>query len=411
MRPSPLKRVFLGVLLGSAATLLPAQAPAEPRWVSAWTAAPDSEGPPLKAQTVRQIIRPSVAGSGLRIRLSNLFGKAPLTLGPVHVALPATGSAIQPGSDQALTFGGKPTVSIPVGGSALSDPARMKVAALRELAISLYLPADVPVSTIHGFGNRTAYLSRTGDATAAPSFPPGDTDDSRYFLTDVDVTASPRAATVVAFGDSITDGVGSKLDGYGRWPDALTARLQSDPTTASIAVINAGIAGNRILNDGVDPFVGPSGLSRFDRDALDKPGVRWVLLLAGSNDISAADMLPSPKDQVSAQQIIEGMKLLIARAHAKGIKIMGATLLPKAGVGKPFVHTAAGAAKRVAVNAWIRSSGAFDAVVDFERTMGDPQHPDHLLPAYDSGDHLHPNEAGYKAMAELIDLRLIAKAR
>lgn len=411
MPPSLLTRVFLGALLALAAALLPAQTPAEPHWVSAWTAAPDSEGPPLKAQTIRQIIRPSVAGSGLRIRLSNLFGKAPLTLGPVHVALPATGSATQPGSDHALTFSGKPTITIPVGGSALSDPIHMKVAALRELAITLYLPADVPASTIHSFGNRTAYLSRTGDATAAPSFPPGDTDDSRYFLTDVDVIANPRATALVAFGDSITDGVGSKLDSYGRWPDALTARLQSDPTTASIAVINAGIAGNRILNDGVDPFVGPSGLSRFDRDALDKPGLRWVLLLAGSNDISAADMLPSPKDQVSAHQIIEGMKLLIARAHAKGLKILGATLLPKAGVGKPFVHTATGAAKRVAVNAWIRSSGAFDAVVDFERAMGDPQHPDRLLPAYDSGDHLHPNEAGYKAMAKLIDLRLIAKAR
>lgn len=268
------------------------------------------------------------------------------------------------------------------------------------------MPADVPASTIHGFGNRTAYLSRTGNATAALTFPPGDTDDSRYFLTDLDVAASAGAQAVVAFGDSITDGVGSRLDGYGRWPDALPAKLQNDPTTASIAVVNAGIAGNRILNDGVDPFVGPSGLARFDRDALDKPGARWILLLSGSNDISASDMLPLPKDQVSAQQIIEGMKRLIARAHAKGLKIIGATLLPKAGVRKPFVHTEAGAAKRVVVNAWIRTSGAFDAVVDFEQAMRDPARPDHLLPAYDSGDHLHPNEAGYQAMANLVYIRL-----
>jgi len=406
---STLKRACLCFLLASSAALLPAQTPVEAHWVVAWTASPDSDGPPLKAQTIRQILRPSLGGSSVRIRLSNLFGKAPITLGPVHVALHATGSAIQPGSDHALTFGGKPTLTIPAGGNALSDPMPMQVAALQELAVSLYLPTDIPASTLHGFGNQTAYLSRTGDATAAVSFPPGDTDDSRYFLTDLDVTTSPRAAAVVAFGDSITDGVGSKLDGYGRWSDALTARLQSDPTMASIAVVNAGIAGNRILNDGVDPFVGPSGLSRFDRDALDKPGVRWVLLLAGSNDISAADMLPSPKDQVSAQQIIEGMKALIARAHTKGIKIMGATLLPKAGVGKPFVHTEVGAAKRVVVNAWIRSSGAFDAIVDFEQVMRDPAHPDRLLPAYDSGDHLHPNEAGYRAMAASIDLQLFTQ--
>ncbi|WLT32251.1 SGNH/GDSL hydrolase family protein [Geothrix sp. PMB-07] len=405
-----MRRACLGFLLGISASLLLAQAPMERAWVSAWTAPPDSEGPPLKPQTIRQILRPSIGGSSLRIRLSNLFGKAPLTLGPVHVAVPATGSAIQPGSDLALRFGGKPTVTIPVGGSALSDPVPMKVAALQELAISLYLPTEVPASTIHGFGNRTAYLSRGADATAAVAFPPGETDDSRYFLSDVEVAAVPGAQTLVAFGDSITDGVGSKLDGYGRWPDALAARLQDSPATAAIAVVNAGIAGNRILNDGVDPFVGPSGLARFDRDALDKPGARWVLLLSGSNDISASDMLPLSKDQVSAQQIIEGMKRLIARAHAKGLRIMGATLLPKAGVRKPFVHTEAGAAKRRVLNDWIRSSGAFDAIVDFEQVMGDPARPDHLLPAYDSGDHLHPNEAGYQAMAALVYRRLFVEA-
>lgn len=403
-----LRRVCLAFLLGSTASLLPSQPPEERAWVSAWTAPPDSEGPPLKAQTIRQILRPSIGGSSLRIRLSNLFGKAPLTLGPVRVAVHATGSAIRPGSDLALTFGGKATLTIPMGGSALSDPVPMKVAALRELAVSLNLPSDVPASTIHGFGNRTAYFFPGADATAAVAFPAGITDDSRYFLTDVDVAASPGAMAVVAFGDSITDGVGSRLDGYGRWPDALAAKLQNDPALASISVVNAGIAGNRILNDGVDPFVGPSGLARLDRDALDKPGARWILLLAGSNDISASDMLPLPKDQVSAPQIIEGMKRLIARAHARGLKIMGATLLPKAGVGKPFKHTEAGAAKRVALNAWIRNSGAFDAIADFEQAMRDPARPDRLLPAYDSGDHLHPNEDGYQAMAALVHLRLFA---
>lgn len=406
-----LKRACLAFLLGFPASSLLGQVLAERVWVSAWTAPPDSEGPPQKPQTIRQFLRPSLGGSSLRIRLSNLFGKASLTLGPVNVALPATGSATQPGSGHALTFSGQATVTIPAGGSALSDPVSMKVVALQELAISLYLPTEVPASTIHGFGNRTAYLARGADATAAVAFPPGETDDSRYYLTDVEVAAGPGAQTVVAFGDSITDGVGSRLDGYGRWPDALATKLQSDPATASIAVVNAGIAGNRILNDGVDPFVGPSGLGRFDRDALDKPGARWILLLSGSNDISASDMLPLPKDQVSAQQIIEGMKRLIARAHAKGLRIMGATLLPKAGVRKPFVHTEVGAAKRRVLNDWIRSSGAFDAIVDFEQAMRDPARPDHLLPAYDSGDHLHPNEAGYLAMAALVHQRLFAAGR
>ena len=191
-----------------------------------------------------------------------------------------------------------------------------------------------------------------------------------------------------------------------RWPDALAERLQADPALASIAVVNSGIAGNRLLNDASEPFVGPSMLSRFERDALSKPGVRWILLLTGSNDISAADMLDTQKDKVSAQQIIAGMQQLIARAHAAGIKVYGATLLPKAGVQKPFVHTPEAQAKRNEVNAWIRSSGAFDAVVDFEQLMGDPARPDHLAPAYDSGDHLHPNDAGYKAMAAAIDLRV-----
>jgi lysophospholipase L1-like esterase len=222
----------------------------------------------------------------------------------------------------------------------------------------------------------------------------------------VEVAAAADARTIVVIGDSITDGVGSALDANRRWPDALAERLQADPALASIAVVNSGIAGNRLLNDASAPFVGPSMLSRFERDALSKPGVRWILLLTGSNDISAADMLDTQRDKVSAQQIIAGMQQLIARAHAAGIKVYGATVLPKAGVRKPFVHTPEAQAKRNDLNAWIRSSGAFDAVVDFAQLMGDPARPDYLASAYDSGDHLHPNDAGYKAMAAAIDLRV-----
>jgi lysophospholipase L1-like esterase len=397
--------IILGWLLTAVAMAMPAPSTPGARWVSAWTASPDSADAPLKAGTIRQIVRVSLGGSQLRLRLSNLFGTGPLTLGPVHVAWRGSGASIQPDTDRAVTFQGQPTLILPKGESALSDPVSLEVHALQELAVSVYLPTGTGPSTIHGLGNQTAYLTEGGDATAATTFPVGRTDDSRFFLTDVEVLAGPKAQVFVAFGDSITDGVGSTLDQNARWPDAFAARLQADPAGASIAVVNAGIAGNRILNDGVEPFVGPSGLARFDRDALSKPSVRWILLLAGGNDVSASDMLTAPKEHVSAQQIIEGMKMLIARAHAKGLKIWGATLLPNAGVRKPFIRTEAGVAKRQAINAWVRSSGAFDAVVDFEQVMRDPAHPDQLLPAYDSGDHLHPNNAGYRAMAAAIDVR------
>jgi lysophospholipase L1-like esterase len=327
----------------------------------------------------------------------------------VRVALHGAGPAILPGTSRALTFGGKPVVTIPKGRSTLSDPVAMDVAALQELAVSLYLPQGTGPSTVHGIGLQTAYLVEGDDLTAAPSLPPGETDDSRYFLTDVEVAAAPDAGALVAFGDSVTDGVGSPQDGNARWPDALAARLQAEPGLTSLAVVNAGIAGNRILNDGVDPFIGPSALSRFDRDALDKPGVRWVVLLQGINDITAAGMLTAPQDKVSAQQIIDGLKTLVARAHRRGVKVCGATLLPRGGSTGPRRQTPEGEAKRQAVNAWIRGAGAFDAVVDFEKVVQDPAHPDRLRPDFDSGDHTHPSAAGYQAMAAAIDLRVLGQ--
>jgi lysophospholipase L1-like esterase/glyoxylase-like metal-dependent hydrolase (beta-lactamase superfamily II) len=375
------------------------------RWASAWSAAPDQEGPAVPARTIRQIVRPSIGGSSVRLRLSNLFGTGPVTIGPVRVAKDAGESAIRPETDRAVTFGGRPTVTIARGADVLTDPVAFPVAALEQLAISMYVVDSSKASTLHGVGLQTAYIAN-GDVTAAVNLAGSETDTSRYFLTDVEVAATADARTIVVIGDSITDGVGSALDRNRRWPDVLAERLQADPALASIAVVNSAIAGNRLLNDASKPFVGPSMLSRFDRDALRKPGVRWILLLTGSNDISAADMLDTQKDKVSAQQIIAGMQQLIARAHAAGIKVYGATLLPKAGVQKPFVHTAEAQAKRQELNTWIRSSGAFDAVVDFAQLMGDSARPDHLAPAYDSGDHLHPNDAGYKAMAAAIDLRV-----
>ena len=356
---------------------------------------------------MRQIVRTSIAGSRVRLRFSNLFGSGPITLGPVRVALQASAGAIQPSSDRAVTFGGARVVTVSRGQDALSDPVNLALPALAHLAVTVHVPEGAGASTIHDVGHQTAYVLR-GDATTVAVFPAGDANASRHFLTGVEVEAGRGAGTVVVLGDSITDGVGSTPDRNARWPDALATRLQAHPSTASIAVVNAGIAGNRLLNDGKPPFVGPSTLSRFERDALNTPGLRWIILLQGSNDISAADMLTTPEDQVSAAQIIDGMKALVARARARGIRIYGGTMLPREGVQKPFVNTDAGREKRRAINAWIRTAGAFDGVIDFEQALRDPARPDRLRPAFDSGDHLHPNDAGYAAMAAAVDLRLFA---
>lgn len=221
--------------------------------------------------------------------------------------------------------------------------------------------------------------------------------------------AAPAQGVMVAFGDSQTWGVGATQDHHHRWTDQLEARLRADPALAGVSVINAGINGNRLLNDGKEPFLGPSGLSRFDADALSQPSVRWVFVLEGTNDIAAASMFKSRQQRVSAGQIIEGMRQMVARAHARGIRIWGGTILPCRGTEWPW-GTPAGERKRQEVNRWIRESGAFDAMVDFDRLLRDPKRPDRLLPAYDSGDHLHPNDAAYRAMAAALDLSLFARA-
>jgi lysophospholipase L1-like esterase len=404
-----MKRMAIGLLLSSLVLLTAARAESSTHWVGSWSAAPDSADPPLTARTVREVVRISVGGSDLRLRFSNRFGSGPMTLGPVHVAVHAKGSSTKPGTDHVVTFGGQPTVTIAKGDDVLSDPVAFPVTPLEELAVSIYVPGRTGASTIHGVGNQTAFLTLQGDATAAMAFPAGEVSSSRFFLTDVDVSGNEAGKAIAVIGDSISDGVGSTPDQNTRWPDELAKRLQDDRAYASVGVLNGGIAGNRILRDGLAPFIGPSALSRFDHDALDKPGVRYVLLLEGINDIAAASTFAGTADDVSTQQIIDGMKLLVKRAHAKGKLIFAATLLPYAGVEWPF-YSAAGEAKRQAVNGWIRNSGTFDGVVDFDRVLRDPTHPDHLLPAFDSGDHLHPNDAGHKAMADAIDLHVFARA-
>ncbi|MCI4591236.1 SGNH/GDSL hydrolase family protein [Sphingobium sp. BYY-5] len=390
----------------SALIALPAGA-TESRWVAAWAAAPDQAAPAMAAQTIRQVVRPTVAGSAVRLRFSNLYGKGPLTLGPVRLARSAGRGATATGTDVAVTFRGRPTVVLSPGGEVVSDAVTFPVAAFEEIAISLYLPDGASAPTVHGVATATVWLA-PGDHTRAAKLPGTTTDSSWFLLSGVHVKAAPGARALVVLGDSVSDGVGSTDDANLRWPDQLARRIAADPRLKDVAVVNAGIAGNRVLNDAVRPFVGYSSLNRLDRDVLSQPGVKWVLILQGSNDVSGAELLRSDEDQVSAEQIIAGLKRLADRAHARGLKVFGGVLLPREIRQDGLIPgSLAGEAKRQAIRHWIRSSGVFDAVIDFHAAVRDPPGGNRLKPAFDSGDHLHPNDAGYAAMAEAIDLSIL----
>lgn len=387
--------------------LIALAASAKTHWVASWGAAPDQACPPLApSTTIRQVVRLSLGGSAVRLRVSNLYGEAPLTLRSVRIARHTPGSSTSTATNRKVTFSGRTTIIVPKGSSALSDTVNLPVHALEELAVSTYLPDGSTAPTCHGVGNTTAWFV-SGDQTGVMSLAGAKADNSRWFLTDMEVAASPKARLVVAVGDSITDGVGSTEDANRRWPDLLAERFQSEPALRDVAVVNSGIAGNRLLNDASAPFVGPSLLNRFDRDVLDKAGIRWIVVLSGSNDVTASGVLKDPKDQVSADQIIAGYLELISRAHTRGLKIYAATFLPSGGVttGR-FVLSAENQTKRAMVNAWIRDSGAFDGVIDFEAHLRDPAQPGRMRDVYDSGDHVHPNDTGYRVMASAISLGL-----
>jgi lysophospholipase L1-like esterase len=346
-------------------------------------------------QTVRMVVRSSIGGSRVRVHLSNAFGTKPLAIGAAHVALRSMDSAIVPESDRALKFNGKASVTIPPGSEMLSDPVALDVKPLGELAVSIYVPGDTGPASAHSMGLHTAWVSKEGDFTGAAAIADGTTSQSWYWVSAVDVTAPVDGGAIVAFGDSITDGATSSPNTDRSWPSVLAQRLQANPGTANVAVVNEGISGNRILSDGA----GVSALARFDRDVLAQSGVKWVMILEGINDMNGA---ARGGDPITADDLIGAMKQMIERAHTHGIKVVGCTLTP---FGNATDNVEA---MRQALNQFIRSNGAFDSVVDFDAVIRDPASPRQFRDGFNNTDKLHPNDAGYKAMADAVDLSMFA---
>ena len=374
------------------------------RWVGTWSASPQSNPAPpaVSGQTVRNVVRTSIAGDVIRVRLSNAFGTVPLVIGEARVARRETGATTVSGSDRPLTFDGATRVVIPPGASMTSDPVALKVPALADLAVSIHLPDPTTLTTFHRLGLATTYLSTPGNFAATPGFSTLSTGTSWFVVSGIEVRSRDRA--VVTLGDSITDGSGSTVDGNGRWPNRLAERLEARRGPYRIAVLNAGLGGNRVLHDSA--AAGVNALARLDRDVLVQGGARWVIVLEGINDIGLPGVSNRPDEVVTAAQIIQGHRQIIERARAMGLKVYGATLTPFEGTTIPGYYTTAGETVRQAVNRWIRTSRAYDAVIDFDAAVRDPARLARLRPAFDSGDHLHLNDAGYQAMANAIDLAL-----
>jgi lysophospholipase L1-like esterase len=353
-------------------------------------------------ETVRMIVRTSIGGDSVRLTLSNALGRSEVAIGAVHVALRERGSTIVSGTDRTVTFGGRTAFSIQPGTLVVSDPVELAVPPLTELAVSLYLPNETRDVTTHEFALNTTYVVR-GNAASAATLPNAQTNLTYFWLSGVEVLAAADAGAIVALGDSITDGVTTTPDVHRAWPALLAAKLQANPATSHWAVINAGISGNRVRRD----VIGRSALGRFDRDVLARPGVRWLVLFEGINDITFSALPAVPDaERTTAEELIETLEQIVDRAHARSIKVMGGTLMPMGGL---WLHNAETEALRQAVNAWIRTSGKLDAVADFDAATRDPSDPARLRPEHDSGDHIHPNDAGNAAMADAIDLRVFTR--
>jgi len=404
-----------------------------PRWIGTWAAAPQrafaGRVQTFHNQTLRLIVHVSAGAKTVRVKLSNIFGDQPLVIGSAHVARRADGASIDPRSDRALTFGKRSSITIPAGSRATSDPVDLDVPALSDLAISLFLPEQTAATTLHILTQQTNYAStETGDSTAAASLPVAKTISSWPFLAGVDALVSSRGATIVAFGSSLTDGDGSTRDANRRYPDVIAERLQKNGD-AELGVLNEGIIGNRLLSDGQSPHqsggppplgpvfeqlkqgLGEAGVKRFDRDVLSQAGVKYVVLALGVNDMLFPGSWVPDTERVTSNDIIIGNRQLIARAHKNGIRAIGTTIPPFEHAlfrDPPFdaFYSAEKEKIREEVNAWILSSGEFDGVIDFDAAVRDPNHPTQILPAFDSGDHLHANDAGNVAQANAVSLAL-----
>jgi lysophospholipase L1-like esterase len=387
-------------------------------WIASWGAAPLPPGPamgPFPAtptfsdQTIRQIVRLSAGGSRIRIRFTNEYGAKPLLIGAAHVALADARGAVVPGTERVLSFAGKPTIRIPAGSPFLSDPVDFPVKNLSYVSISTYLPEDTGQCTCHTVGLQTTYVSDTGNFVAG-EFAPSQTNSMRAFISGVAVYSAVPARTVVVLGDSISDGVGSTPDSNRRWPDLLAERLATEHGPETFGVVNMGISGNRLLNDGA----GQSALARFDRDVLSLPGVAYVIIFEGVNDLGIsfgqfrgplADVFKGlvPQSKSTAEPMIAGYRQLIDRAHGKGLKAFGATIAPYEGAD---YYSPEGEAVRQQINSWIRTGGAFDAVLDFDAVLRDPDRPTQIAAPLQSGDHLHGSDLGYEALAKSVNLAL-----
>ena len=359
-------------------------------------------------QTLRQIVHTSIGGTKVRVLISNAYGSAAVTIGAGHIAPREKGASIQEALGGPLTFSGKPTMTIPAGATVYSDPVNLTVPAMTDLAIDLYLPGNTGAAamfTMHNGAFQTNYISETGNYVGKITLPNAVTIQNWFLLSRVEVVAPDAAGAIVAFGDSITDGTRSSPDTNNRWPDHLAGRLLGQGM--KLAVLNAAIAGNRILSEATVPpgidvravAQGVNALARFEHHALSQPGITHIIVLEGINDIGIARQNPTP----TAEDLIAGHKQLIQQAHTRGLKIFGATLTPFYGAA---YYTEVGETKRQALNEWIRTGKAYDAVIDFDKATRDPDNPKMFLPQYDSCDHLHPSDIGYKAMADAIDLSL-----
>jgi lysophospholipase L1-like esterase len=406
----------------------PTIAAAQPNaWIATWASSPEPANPNPKLpmlnienQTVRERVRVSIGGSEIRIRLSNECGSLPLLVGAVTVATPTDVTSVKPDSIHNATFSGHNSITIPAGAPILSDPIAFPVPRGAEISVSIYFPRRVTSPTVHELALKRAIISQHGDQTHAERIAGGATSKSSILISAVLVPKQPSQRLVVAFGDSIVDGDGSTVDADHNWPSDLVRRLSGSSGSSNLAVVNEGLAGNRLLtsDDGVSARVGfnaglgASGLARFDRDVVGLPGVTHIVLVEGINDIGFpgakidGQYLADPADVRSAEDLIEAYLQLISRAHAHGLKLIGSTVTPCEGVDLPGYYSESKEEIRRRLNQWIRTSGSFDGVIDFDAILRDPDHPRRLLPRFASSDHLHPNDLGYQTMADAIDLTL-----